>query len=148
LRRDLCSDIIELIQQTQKLWIKRQEVEMSNEMWRYLIAGLLIVHGLGHSGGPWMFVKSWLSPALTGSPLKWLFIAVWLVAGIGFAGAGIGVLQQQAWWRTLAVVVAVISLLVSALFIQGAPFNAAVFDVIVLAALLWLHWPPANVIGA
>jgi hypothetical protein len=30
---------------------------MSNEMMRYLIGGFLIVHGIGHSGGYWMFVK-------------------------------------------------------------------------------------------
>ena len=121
---------------------------MSNEMWRYLIAGIIIVHGVGHGGGYWLLVKSWLSPELGDNPLRWLFVAAWLVVGIGFVVAGVGVLQQQGWWRTLAVASAVISLLVAALFVQGPPFNAAVFDVVILAALLWAHWPSATLIGS
>ncbi len=121
---------------------------MSNELVRYLLAGFLVVHGLGHAGGYWMFVKSWLSPALVDSPFKWLFILVWLAAMIGFLIAGIGLLQQQAWWRTAAVAAALVSLLVSALFIQGAPFNAAAADVIMLVAMLALRWPSADVVGS
>lgn len=121
---------------------------MSNEIWRYLVAGFLVVHGLGHAGGYWMFVKSWLSPTLVDSPLKWLFILVWFAAMIGFLVAGIGLLQQRILWRTVAVAAAVISLLVSALYIQGAPFNAAAADVIILLALLAFNWPSADVVGA
>ncbi len=121
---------------------------MSNEIVRYVVGGFLIVHGLGHSGGYWMFVKSWISPAFVDSPLKWLFIVVWLAALIGFMAAGIGLVQQQSWWRTLAVASASVSLLVSALFIQGAPFNAAAADVIILFAILALNWPSADVVGA
>ncbi len=121
---------------------------MSNEMVRYVVAGFLVVHGLGHAGGYWMFVKSWLSPALVDSPFKWLFIVVWIAALIGFMLAGIGLLQQQTWWRTAAMTAALVSLLVSALFIQGAPFNAAVADVVILLAILLLKWPSADVVGA
>jgi hypothetical protein len=121
---------------------------MSNDIVRYLVAGFLVVHGIGHAGGYWMFVKSWLSPTLVDSPLKWLFILVWLAALIGFVVAGIGLLQQQSWWRAAAVAASLVSLLVSALFIQGAPFNAAAADVIILLAILALRWPSVDVVGA
>ncbi len=121
---------------------------MSNEMLRYLIAGFLVVHGIGHIGGYWMFVKSWLSPALTDSPLKWLFIVVWLIAMFGYFAAGIGLLQINGWWRTWAIAASVVSLVVSVLYIQGAPFNAAVADVVILAALLLLRWPSAELVGS
>jgi len=121
---------------------------MSNSLWLYLVAGFLMVHGIGHIGGPWLFVRSWLSPELTHGAWKWLFAAVWFVAMIGFVGAGIGVLQHQVWWRTAAVAASAISLLVSALYIQGAPFNAAAADVIILVALLVAHWPSAELVGS
>ena len=121
---------------------------MSNEMARYLIGGFLILHGIGHSGGYWMFVKSWLSPALTNYPLKWFFVALWLIAMIGYLAAGIGVLQMHSWWRVVAAVASIISLIVSVLYIQGAPFNAAAADVIILAALLWMDLPTKEIIGS
>ena len=121
---------------------------MSYEMMRYLIGGILIVHGIGHSGGYWMFVKSWLSPTLVDRPIKWFFVVIWLIAMVGYFAAGIGVYQLQGWWRTVAVAASVVSLMVSVLFIQGASFNAAVADAIILAALLWANWPTTEMIGS
>ncbi len=121
---------------------------MSNALWLYLVAGFLIVHGIGHVGGPWLFVKSWLSPELSHGAWKWLFTAVWFVAMIGFIGAGIGVLQHQAWWRTAAIGASVVSLIASVLYIQGPPFNAAAADVIILVALLIARWPPTALVGS
>ena len=121
---------------------------MSNVMWRYIIAAFLILHGIGHSGGYWFFRKSWLSPSLTEGTLKWVFVVVWLVAMIGNIAAGVGLLQMHSWWRTWAVAASVISLIVSALYIQSPAFNAAAADVIILVALLVLHWPPADLVGS
>lgn len=121
---------------------------MSNALWLYLVAGFLIVHGIGHVGGPWLFVKSWLSPELSHGAWKWLFTAVWFVAMIGFIGAGIGVLQHQGWWRTAAIAASVVSLIASVLYIQGPPFNAAAADVIILVALLIARWPPTALVGS
>ncbi len=121
---------------------------MSNEVIRLLVAGFLVVHGIGHSGGYWFFGKSWVSPTLTDSPVKWLFVLVWLAAMIGFVIAGIGMFQQRTWWRTAAVVTSLVSLLVSVLFIQGPSFNAAVADVVILVALLAFNWPSADVVGS
>ncbi len=121
---------------------------MSNEMIRFLVAGFLVVHGIGHIGGYWFFARSWLSPALADGPFKWMFILVWLAAMIGFVIAGVVMFQQQSWWRTAAVVTSLVSLLVSVLFIQGPSCNAAVADVVILVALLAFNWPSANVVGS
>jgi len=121
---------------------------MSIEMLRYGIAGFLVIHGIGHIGGYWMFVKSWLSPALTDSPLKWLFVVMWLGAMFGFFAAGIGLFQMNGWWRTWAIAASVVSLVVSVLYIQGAAFNAAVADGIILVGLLFLGWPSAELVGS
>jgi len=83
-----------------------------------------------------------------GKPLKWLFIAVWLAAMVGYFAAGIGLLQMQGWWRTWAIAASVVSLVVSVLYIQGAAFNAAVADGIILVGLLLLRWPSAELVGS
>ena len=57
-------------------------------------------------------------------------------------------LQHQAWWRTAAIAMSVVSLVVSVLYIQGPPFNAAAADAVILIALLVAHWPPAELIGS
>ncbi len=121
---------------------------MNNDLWRYLIAGFLVIHGIGHAGGPWMFLRSWLSPQLVENPLKWIFVAIWMAAMIGFVAAGVLMLQHQASWRTMALAASIVSLAVSILFIQGPPFNAAGADVVIIAALLVLQWPTAEMIGS
>jgi hypothetical protein len=127
-------------------------VNMSGEMWRYIIAVVLIAHGIGHVGGPWFFGRSWLSPALAGGMVRWLFIVLWLAAMLGFVGAGIGVLAQREWWRTLAIAASVLSIPVAALFLGSAAtqplINASVMDVVVLLRLLWARWPSAELIGS
>lgn len=125
---------------------------MTNDMWRYLISGILIVHGLGHSGGYWFFGRSWLWAEAGNDPWKWVFVALWLVAMVGFVAAGLGLLFQQAWWRPLAVVSAVIALPVTIIFLgEPAGINklaAAVVDIGVLVALLWAHVPSPELVGA
>lgn len=121
---------------------------MSNDLWRYVIAGFLILHGIGHSGGYWMFVRSWLSPELVSGPLKWVTIVVWLIAMVVFIAAGIGMLQQQAWWRTAALAAALVSLAISILYVQGPPFNAAAADLLILLALVFLRWPTPEIVGS
>jgi hypothetical protein len=69
-----------------------------------------------------------------------------------FVAAGIGVLQQQGWWRTAAVIAAIISLPVTVLFLGGtaAPnkLAATVVDIVILVGVLWLHWPAPEMIGS
>jgi hypothetical protein len=125
---------------------------VSNETLRYVVIIVILLHGLGHVGGPWFFDRSWLSPGLAQGALRWVFIVLWLVAMVGFVGAAIGILLQGTWWRTLAVAAAAISLPVTLLFMGGtaAPNKLAcvVVDVAILVALLWGQWPSAEVIGS
>lgn len=121
---------------------------MSNDLMRYLLAGFLVVHGIGHVGGPWFFMRSWLSPQFAASPLKWVFVVIWLTAMVAFIAAGIMVLQHQAAWRTIALAASVVSLAISVLFIQSPAFNAAAADVIILAALVLFQWPTVEIAGS
>ncbi len=121
---------------------------MTNDMLRYLIAGFLVLHGIGHVGGPWFFLRSWLSPQLVESPVKWVFVIVWFAVMVAYLAAGILMLQNQAAWRTIALAASIVSLMVSALYIQGPAFNAAAADVIILGALLVFQWPAAEMVGS
>jgi hypothetical protein len=59
-----------------------------------------------------------------------------------------GILVPANWWRPLAIVFAVISLVGLILFGRSWPiFNfigASAMNIAVLVALFWLHWPPLN----
>ena len=76
---------------------------------------------------------------------------LWLTALLAFLAVGVGIQGQQAWWRTLAVAGAVVSLVALALFVDRRPtqpaLNAALFDGAVLVALLVLKWPPSSLVG-
>lgn len=90
---------------------------------RYIIAMVLIGHGIGHVMG---FLEAWTTVSVGFSNQPWLlssgitidspvgraFGLLWLVAMIGFVGAGLGLLFHQAWWQPLAIAAAVISLVV------------------------------------
>jgi hypothetical protein len=119
-------------------------------MWKYLFAFLLIMHGLAHitgplgfwSSGPQAFAeKPWLfSRDLTpGSTMGQGFGLLWLVAIVGLAGAGVGLLAGQEWWPTLAVFAAVVSLVAIVPWVRVVPPGAwagACLDLCILAALL------------
>jgi hypothetical protein len=128
---------------------------MPNLIWTYVIAGLLAGHGLGHAGGPWFMRRSWLAPRIMNGPARWLFIAEWLVAGIIFLAAALGILDAlvpPALWRGLAIVGALLSGLAALLYVnrkEGRPlFNAIAMDIVVLVALLILDWPPVSLVGS
>jgi hypothetical protein len=59
-----------------------------------------------------------------------------------------GILVPAYLWRPLAVVFAVISLLTIILFGRSWPvFNflaASAMNAVILAAIVWLHWPPVD----
>lgn len=122
-------------------------------MWKYLFAFLLIMHGLAHVAGPLGFwtsgaqafaEKPWLfSKGITPqSAVGWVFGLLWVVAALGLAGAGLGLLFGQDWWPTLALVGAAVSLVAIVPWARVVPPGAwagACFDVVILAALL-LPW--------
>jgi hypothetical protein len=128
---------------------------MTSVVWQYLVAGVFIAHGLGHAGGPWFFRRSWLVPRLLNGPARWLFVGLWMVAGIGFVVAALGLLRiglPPILWRALAIGASLLSGVVAILFVNrgaGRPlFNAMAMDTVVLVSLLVLDWPPASLVGS
>lgn len=129
-------------------------------MWRYVIALVLIVHGLGHFGGIPAYPKhwsshSWLLTSLVGdAATRAIGGLLWIVTALLFVAAGLGVFGvviPQTAWRSLAIVSAVVSLVVMLLFwdvLLGGPKIGALFDVVILVALLWAHWPSAALVGS
>lgn len=121
-------------------------------MFKYLIAFVLIMHGLAHLSG---FLEAWTPvQAFAGRP--WLFSEgvtmntavgrifglLWLVAAAGLAGAGYGLLAGHDWWPLLAVVAACFSLVVIVPWWRTVPPGArfgALFDLVIVVALL-LPW--------
>ena len=131
---------------------------MSDSIWRIIIAIVLIAHGLGHGLGMLAAAGVKLSP--THSPDSWLFtrllgdtgariigFVIWLLALVGFVGAGLGLLGwlvPVASVPSLALGASVISLASLALFWNALPFffpnkvGVIVVDVAVLVYLLWI----------
>lgn len=121
-------------------------------MWRVLIAGVLVLHGLGHVMGflaawtsiPMGFVegKSWLfsDGVLIDSVTGKIFGLFWLAALVGFVGAGIGILVEEDGWRVFALAAAVISLLVILPWwnavTPGSRVAAVLVDAVTLIAVL------------
>lgn len=93
---------------------------------------------------------SWLlgSIGLEWTAVSWLAGALWVIGGIAFLGAGYGILAHHEWWRTLAAVGAFASLVVLVPYFHPLYAFVAVLNIGVLAALLWLGWPPASFVGA
>ncbi len=131
---------------------------MSNELVRAILAIIVGAHGIGHvlflvpvlGLAAWeQSASSWLLSS--GGPTKVVGGIIWAVALIGFVAAAIGIFSESSWWRTLAVVVSFISLAGLALFWDNPPTQpviaAAIFDVVVLIALLVFKWPPSSVVG-
>ena len=135
---------------------------MSAGVWRIVIAVVILAHGIGHvlflapclGFSQWgQSAQSWLLTGRLGDTVTRLAGGLlWLVAIVSFAAAGVGLLVQAPWWRTLAVIPAVVSLLALALFAGGgnnqATLSAAGMDVVILVSLLWLRWPSAELLGA
>jgi len=127
---------------------------MSTNTVRILIAGALLIHGVGHILGFWMPARSWLMPN-AGEPLmRTLSSILWLLAAVGFILSCLGflgVVVPADWWRPLAVAFALVSLLGLAIFWGTWPaFNtigALTMNIAILVTQLWLRWPPADMFG-
>jgi hypothetical protein len=138
---------------------------MSTQTIRLLIAGALLLHGLGHGGalaamayagrgrdaGKWRTARSWLIPSLPPGSATILASIFWILSLIGFVAAAMsfwGLLIPGEWWRALALVSACVSGLGIVLFFGRWPlFNtlaAQAMNVAVLVTQLWTHWPPTD----
>jgi hypothetical protein len=73
-------------------------------------------------------------------------------AGILFVAAGVGIVAQAGWWRPVAVLAAILSVLVILGTWNAAPTSSALFalafDAVVLVALLIAHWPAPETLGS
>jgi hypothetical protein len=124
-------------------------------MLHYLLAFVLIMHGLGHAMG---FIAAWtpgVDVGFTGAPsILWsgamvesavgkAFGLLWLVALIASVGAGYGLLFGHEWWRALAIASAFISLAAIIPWLNsvppGAKFGGVLVDLLILVVLL-LPW--------
>jgi hypothetical protein len=138
------------------------EVEMSVGIWHIVLALVILAHGVGHALflAPCLGIANWgqsahswlLTKPLGDTLTRVIGSLLWLAVVAGFVAAAVGILGQYAWWRTLAVGAAGLSLLALALFLNGRPggpvLSAALMDIAILVALLWAHWPSADLVGA
>ncbi|HZD57269.1 MAG TPA: hypothetical protein VE136_11125 [Anaerolineales bacterium] len=140
---------------------------------KLLIGAVLVIHGLitaFQSGGSfgstpssglqnpswvnWWQVnlgRSWLLSwlGLERTPVTWIGGMLWLVGGIALAAAGLGVLGfiiPTEWWRSLAIAGAAISLFMLVVYFHPLTIIGGGLSLAILVALLWAHWPPANLV--
>jgi hypothetical protein len=124
-------------------------MELKPDIIFILIGGALFVHGVGHSLGYFRPGRSWLMPRAKEGTIKLIAGIFWALAIVGFVAASfsfLGFLLPTTLWRQLACIFAVESIIGLILFGGVWPkFNlvaAFVFNLVVLLALLWYHWPP------
>jgi hypothetical protein len=129
---------------------------------RYLIALVLLAHGIGHTIGIMQTLRlttvkpqwngdSWLLTGIAGSTVtNAVGIALWTAAMLGFvlaAGVVAGWLPAD-WWRPLAIAASLCSLAGILLFPAAFPIfstiAALVVDVVVLGAVVWSQWAPSD----
>lgn len=127
---------------------------MSTQTIRILITGALFVHGIGHTLGIWKPARSLFFLKVPMPILKLIGAIIWILIAVGFIASAMGfygILVPVNWWRPLACVFAVISLSGLIAFGRNWPlFNfvaASAFNIALLVALLWFHWPPLEMLG-
>ena len=127
---------------------------MSTQTIKILIAGALLVHGVGHTLGYFMPARSWLIPNLPARTMRVIANAVWTLAAAGFLLSFLsflGIVLPSDLWRPLAVAFAIVSLLGLALFWGMWPrFNtigALAMNITILVTQLWIDWPPIEMFG-
>ena len=113
------------------------------------LAALVWVNRIGGNTGGWLSARSWLFPALSSTPAAWMAGAFWVLSAIGFVAAALsfwGILIPVELWRPLAIISAIVSGSGIVCFLGRWPvFNttaALAVNLAVIAALIWLNWPP------
>jgi hypothetical protein len=148
---------------------------MSPILLRVIIAGVLAFHGVGHAMGiipalqlhffqnqtgtwaqNWSSHSRLLTPLLGETISRIIAIILFAVSLIGFVGSALGLmgwLVPHEWWRQLAIVSAVVSLVALTLFWNAFIYlfphkvGAIAVNVAVLVGLLWANWPSEADIG-
>jgi uncharacterized membrane protein YphA (DoxX/SURF4 family) len=140
---------------------------MSGTTLRIIVAGVLFIHGVGHFMGMMPALqlasvegwnsRSWLLTPLIGEGVSRILSALlFLAALLGFVASALGLLGwlvPHEWWRTLAVVSAVVSIVTIVVFWNAFvslfpnKVGAIGVDIAVLVCLLWLNWPTEAALG-
>lgn len=143
---------------------------MSPDLTRAVIAGTLLMHGLGHGGalgaliwiaarprdetGGWGAARSWLVPTLPPETATRVASAFWIASMVGFVAATaayLGILLPGEAWRMFAVAAAVVSLSGIALFFGTWPalntVAALAVNLAVLVTQLLPRWPAGEMFG-
>jgi hypothetical protein len=119
-------------------------------MFKYVVAFVVIMHGLAHVTGPLGFWgsgeqafadKAWIfSQGLTAkSGLGRAFGFVWIIAIVGLVATGVGLLLGRDWWAGLAIAAAAVSLVAIVPWLKVVPpgaYAGALFDLLIIASLL------------
>jgi hypothetical protein len=123
---------------------------------RIAIGIYLLVHGICHFVG---FVVPWKILAMKDEPYKTTLVAgsidvgdvgirivglLWLIAGVAFLAAALGVFTSWPWWRTATLWFAMASLVLCVLGLPGAKIGILA-NALILAYLLGARfgWLPA-----
>jgi len=132
-------------------------------MIKLLLATLFFAHGVGHILflAPTLRLAAWadqtghswaLAPLLGDNLTRVLGGVVWGAALVLFVAAAAGLLIGGDWWRSAAIVGAIVSAIGIVAMWGGIATSSAImalgFDLLVLFALLVIHWPSAEVVGS
>ena len=82
------------------------------------------------------------------SIIRWVAIALLALVTIGFITAGAGILGSQEWWRVVAIVSSVLSVVLIVLFWHSWFVVGLALDAAILIALVWVNWPSADAVGS
>lgn len=128
-------------------------------MLRAVVSILIGAHGIGHVLFlvPLLGIADWgqstRSWVLTGeSSARLIGGLLWIAVIVGFSAAVYGLWAQQPWWRSAATAAALISC-VGLLIFWASPASssaiaALIFNALVIGALLIVHWPTIEAVGA
>lgn len=140
---------------------------MSPKVIQIAVPIVLILHGVGHVMGvltaagvvgtdTW-HSRSWLLTSLLGdSTARMIALILWSVTVVGFIAAGAGAfgwMVTAGSWRTIAVVMAVISLVALALYWNAFAslfpnkVGSIAVNLAVLYGVLMAHWPATDIIA-
>jgi len=138
-------------------------------MLRIILGVFIIAHGLVHTilaiapnpadpeAKPGAFFttveRSWLLPqlGLSTSAVQWIGVILVAASTVGFVLAGVGILGVPGLvtvWRTVAIISACSSLLLLIIFWHPWLPIGVLIDIAILVALLWVKWPPVDMIGS
>jgi hypothetical protein len=132
-------------------------------MLKFALAFLVLAHGLGHVLflAPTMRLAEWadqsghswlVTPSLGDSIARLLGSVAWITVIALFTSAVIGFFMATDWWRSAAIVGAALSIVTIVVFWDGIATSSAAFaltfDVIILIALMWAHWPGIELAGS